>query len=296
MKLETALLFDWHFSPQGRQLSAQDIHPLFIPQLKITSALAAYFNLSYQFKQFLIFHALHDLKNKTVLEVGGSLPSEVVFQLFGVREYIDNESPEYVEAWNGEYITGGEGADFKRRSLTVKAEDLDNFLPGESVDFIFSVACFEHVYDLTRALRACHSIIKPNGILYSFFAPIYSFLTDGHHGVIPTNHENCEIVGLHLLKPIDQRNALVAKGLTDPKELQDFLGSVNFNRIPNRLRFEEYSQILTESPFYVLRLDEVAADYNISKRFPTECRAVRDSDPALGNIHTQGFRVVLTKL
>jgi hypothetical protein len=115
--LEFRLLFDWHFSPQGRQLSVQDIHPLFIPQLNITSALAKKFNLSYQFKQLLIFHALYDLKEKTILEVGGSLPSEVVFELFGVREYIDNESPEYVEAWNGEYITGGEGISFMRPQI-----------------------------------------------------------------------------------------------------------------------------------------------------------------------------------
>ena len=71
---------------------------------------------------------------------------------------------------------------------------------------------------------------------------------------------------------------------------------MNFDRRPNRLKYEDYSRILTESPFFVVSLDDVAANCNLSKRFPEEVARVRRSGGSVGNLHTQGFRVILQKV
>jgi len=297
LDLEFRLLFDWHFSPQGRQLSDSDTHPLFQFQRFLASTLGKSFNLDYQFYQFFIFHAMFDLRGKTILEVGGSLPNNMLFNLFEIKEYINNESPDYIEAESGESYSSKHGEHANRKTIIANAEDIDKQLPKDSVDAIFSVACFEHIYDLPAALRASHAITKPGGVLYSFFAPIYSYLTDGHHGVIPQHERFAETPwGLHLMSAADQRAFLQENGIVHPKEIQNFLGSVNFDRVPNRLLYEDYSKILTESPYYVVRLEDVAANYNISKRFPTETARTRKSNPSIGNIHSQGFRVILQKI
>ena len=295
--LEFRLLFDWHFSPQGRQLNNSDAHPLFQFQRFLAGTLGKIFNLDYQFYQFFIFHAMFDMRGKSILEVGGSLPNNMLFDLFEIKEYINNESPDYIEAESGESYSSKHGEHPNRKTIIANAEDIDRKLPYNSVDAIFSVACFEHIYDLPAALRACHAVTKQGGVLYSFFAPIYSYLTDGHHGVIPQHERFAETPwGLHLMSAADQRVFLQENGIIHPKEIQDFLGSVNFDRVPNRLLYEDYSKILTESPYYVVRLEDVAANYNISKRLPMETARIRKSNSNIGNIHSQGFRVVLQKL
>lgn len=295
--IEFRLLFDWHFSPQGRQLTDEETHPLFQFQRAIAYSLGKQFSLDYQFLQFFIFHAMNDMRGKKILEIGGSLPNAMLFDLFEVAEYINNESPDYIQAESGDSYSSRHGEHPYRTTVIVNAEEIHNILDHNSIDAVFSVACFEHIYDLDLALQSCYKVTKKGGILYSFFAPIYSYLTDGHHGVIPQHPRFSETPwGLHLLTPQDQRKFLQHNGIQNPKEIQEFLGSVNFDRVPNRLKFEDYSRILTESPYYVVKLDEVAPNHNISKRFPSETRRVRNSNPGIKNLHSQGFRVVLQKL
>ena len=238
-----------------------------------------------------------NVKGKTLLEIGGSLPNQMIFNLFGVESYVNTESPDYIEADDDQNYTDRHGKHEKRTTILLNAEDIRQQLAPESFDLIFSVACFEHIYDLEAALRACFYTQKSGGFLYSFFAPIYSYLTDGHHDVIPEHSPFKETPwGLHLLNHGDQRRFLQHANIVEPKEIQALLGAVNFDRIPNRLYYEDYSQILTESPYYVVRLDDVAPNYNISKLHSVETERVRKSNLAVKNLHSQGFRVLLQKL
>jgi len=295
--LEFRLLFDWHFSPAGKQLQKHEVHDLFDFQRHIASALGRIYNLDYQFWQFFVFHTMCNTKGKALLEIGGSLPNEMLFDLFEVYSYTNTESPDYIIADNGRSYSNRHGDHQRRKTIFCNAEDLEHEVPRDSIDMIFSVACFEHIYNLEYALRACHTVQKGGGFLYSFFAPIYSYLTDGHHGAIPSHAVFQETPwGLHLLSPEDQRAYLQDSGLTNPREIQEFLGSVNFDRIPNRLYYEEYSRILTESPYYVMRLDDAAPNFNISKSHPNEVARVRRSNRRVHNLSSQGFRVLLQKL
>lgn len=297
--LEFKLLFDWHFSPKGKILRDKEINQLFRFQFEIVSRLCSYFKLDYQLLQLFIFHTMYNLNSKTLLEIGGSLPEELVCDIFGVSDYINTESPDYIAADGNKSYSSKHSSSQKltKKTLYINAEELCKELKSDNIERIFSVACFEHIYNLELALKQCYSITTNNGILYSFFSPIYSYLTDGHHGVIPS-HNKFERTpwGLHLLKSSDQRIFLEEKGISDPSEIQQILGSINFNRIPNRLLYEDYVRILTESDYYVINLDEVAPNYNIHKIHPKEVAAVRKSNPMVNNLSTQGFRVILVKI
>jgi SAM-dependent methyltransferase len=296
--IEFRLLFDWHFSPQGKQLQKHETHELFEFQRMLAATLGKHcFNLDYQFWQFYIFHAMVNVKGKSLLEIGGSLPNEMIFDLFGVESYVNTESPDYIEADNDNKYTDRHRKHDRRATIYLNAEDIDQQLAPESFDLIFSVACFEHIYDLEAALQACFSTQKRGGVLYSFFSPIYSYLTDGHHDVIPKHSAFPETPwGLHLLNHSDQRKFLQNANIAGPKEIQEFLGAINFDRIPNRLYYEDYSRILTESPYHVIRLEDAAPDYNISKRHASEVERVRKSNLLVKNLHSQGFRVILQKI
>ena len=259
-------------------------------------ALNQEYKLDYQIQHLIVLHAYTDLKGKTLLEIGGALPNELLFNLFDVENYINLESPDYIDAEHGNTYNSKFGLHERKKTIFKNAEDIDSDIEDNSIDIIFSTACFEHIYDLKGALNSCYKVSKKDGFLYSFFAPIYSYLSTGSHGVIPLHpllkDNTC---GLHLLRLHDQRQFLISHGVNDPDELQTFLGAVNFNRIPNRLYYEDYIQILTESPYHVIKLDDASPDFNISKRYPEEVARVRESNPKLGNLHSQGFRAFLRK-
>ena len=297
------LLFDWHWDLSrniGRSwFKTPTIHtedPLYTKQIQlIASAGDQLHNLGYQYQELIQFHARCDLRGKSLLEIGGSLPNDLLFEYLGVESYINIESPDYIEAESGSAYSAKHGDHERRQTIFCNAEEIDTKVTPGSIDNIFSVACFEHIYDLPSALEACHTCSKKGGTLFSFFAPIYSRIDEGDHGVIPQHKKFPEKpIGLHLLSSEDQRKKLINAGITDPKEIQDFLGRVNFNRVPNRLLYEDYERICTESPYFVLELDRQDA-YNISKTLPRQFAEVRSSNTQIQNMMTHGFRIHLMK-
>ena len=154
----------------------------------------------------------------------------------------------------------------------------------------------EETIDLDKALNVCHKITRAGGKLYSFFAPIYSYLTEGDHGVIPTHQAfKCAPYGLHLFSHQEQRQYLIEQGIENPDEIEEILTSINFNRIPNRLYYEDYCRILTESPYTVVSLDEIASNYDIVKEHQHSIKRIRASNPKASNMYTMGIRSILTK-
>ncbi|WP_137024422.1 class I SAM-dependent methyltransferase [Synechococcus sp. N19] len=303
------LLFDWHWNlalKQGRAgVRLPSVHlevSIFTKQVELIQAVGEYFyHLTYQYRELILFHARTNVRNKSLLEIGGSLPNDLLFDHLGVRSYINIESPDYIDARSsidmslGGTITSKHGEHERRRTIFCNAEDIGEHVLPESIDHIFSVACFEHIYDLPAALQACYACNKFGGTLYSYFAPIYSCIT-GDHGSIPTHDKFQEKPhGLHLLTPVDQRKKLIKAGIKDPMEIQNFLGKVNFDRVPNRLLYDDYERICTESLYYVLELDR-QDDYNLSKVFPRQFAEVRRSNLNINNMMTSGFRINLLKL
>ena len=298
------LLFDWHwdiYTMTGRagisskHISTED--PIYTKQVKMISVVGKQlYKLDYQFRELIIYHARYELKNKSLLEIGGSLPNELLFDHIGIESYINIESPDYIESKYGSMYSSRHGNHERKQTIFCNAEDINTKVKQESIDSIFSVACFEHIYDLSAALESCHACSKKGGALFSFFAPIYSHIVEGDHGVIGKHEQFPEKpIGLHLLSSKDQRKRLIKAGITDPQEIQNFLGRVNFDRVPNRLLYEDYERICTESPYFVLELDR-QEEFNISKRLPEEFAEVRKSNAHINNMMATGFRIYLLKV
>ncbi len=296
------LLFNWHYDLKyswGEAGSKNTNHnlesPLFSKQIEIIDRFSHSLNSNYQVRELIYYHARVNLKGKKLLEVGGVSPNQLLFDLFGVYEYTNIESPDYINEKDGINYSDKFKPHDKKKTIFCNAEELNLNLEKESQDLIFSVACFEHIYDLEKALHSCWECLSSNSYLYSYFAPIYSQLNQGDHGVIPEHKSfKQKPIGLHLLSQSDQRKKLIEAGITNPKEIQSFLANVNFNRIPNRLHYEDYERILTESPFWVMELKRLDW-FNISKAYTSNVKEIRKSNPSVGNVMTMGFRTLLLK-
>ncbi|MBA2707458.1 MAG: methyltransferase domain-containing protein [Gemmatimonadaceae bacterium] len=66
----------------------------------------------------------------------------------------------------------------KIQMLGVDARSLP--FPESSFDMAVSLSVFEHVFDLSAVLEKCHRVLKPGGVLYPEFGPIWSS-SWGHH-------------------------------------------------------------------------------------------------------------------
>jgi hypothetical protein len=154
------------------------------------------FNLSYHVNFAHICQQLVGFENKDVLEVGGSLPPDFVFDYLGVKSWTGIETPDYeksLEETGGITHTGTIIKDIKNISnckfnnqpegkYKFYLENIED-LPEEyynQYDLIFSIATFEHIHKLPLALDKMFLALKPGGKLFSMFAPIWSAY-DGHH-------------------------------------------------------------------------------------------------------------------
>ena len=103
------LLFDWHWDLNlntGRSwlktpaISTKD--PIYQKQIDlICSAGNQMHNLGYQYQELIKCHARCDLREKSLLEIGGSLPNDLLFDILGIKSYVNIESPDYIEADSG---------------------------------------------------------------------------------------------------------------------------------------------------------------------------------------------------
>ncbi len=305
------LLFDWHidlFLANGRaSWRIKDINNAIVDSYEDTR-FTKQISLIYQYgekhcnkngchyRELIAFHARNNLKGHKLLEIGGVTPNNIIFDQLKISLYTNIESPDYIHAEDGDSYSMGSKSHRHKTTLLCNAEELTERCKESSFDSIFSVACFEHIYDLPKALNACYRVLKKGGSLYTFFAPIYSHPIEGDHGVLQ-NHPLLSGIptGFHLLAKDDQRKKLVNAGINNPNEIEIYLGRVNFNRIPNRLLYEDYEKILTESPFHVLELSR-QENFNLSKSHEELFKEIRSSNRPKGNLMTMGFRAHLIKI
>ena len=129
--------------------------------------------LPYQIQTVKAFTQLLPYGTKDILEIGSDIGGEVVSALAektGVNVVGINPSPEFPKLVNPK----------KRKTCFLRMDGRSMSFPDNSFDAILSVATMEHVKDLDVFMNEVSRVIKPKGVFFAEFSPIWSSAL-GHH-------------------------------------------------------------------------------------------------------------------
>lgn len=204
------------------------------------------------------FRSRLSLAGKSILEIGADRDLKLLrqFQSEGATACLGlNSDP---AMFQGRSELQDSGIRLLRGDATAMPFD------DQSVDAIFSVATFEHILDMPRALREMHRVLRPAGIVYSNFGPIWSS-GKGHHvraraGELLAWHADPKLNPLPdychlLLQPDELRVAL--RGRVDARLEQPIVEGVYSDTGINRLFHHDYLREFEASP---LRIEHLGAE------------------------------------
>jgi SAM-dependent methyltransferase len=253
--------------------------PEFAPSDADLAVLRKSFGLSYHVGYAAKAAEAVGFVGKRVLEIGGSLPPEFVRDHLGAEQWTGVEELSYWrEVQKGghknygplgkEYVKHlGEAtpADVAGNAYLLLDGAIENAPASlnEQFDLAFSIACFEHLSRLPKALSAAYRMLKPGGKLFAMFSPIWSS-HDGHHLPVITDaagqtfvfNKNCPIPpwGHLVCTPSEMFEFLLSK--TDPTAAEEMVYYVYHAPNINRLFAEDYVRYVGLSPFRTLALVE----------------------------------------
>ena len=208
-------------------------------------------------KRFLQFANIH---HRSLLEIGADdaiLLSQFVLKGmrrgFGVNNwYWDHKTIKTVKVSEQIILSYGDIRD----------------LPLEDGDFdlIFSVAAFEHIHELDVALKEMYRLLKPGGLVYSHFGPLWSsgighhlfFERKGQWHRFTEEESTLPILGNyeHLLFDREQMT-LKLQTRWEPKDVDCFIYELYDNPHINRYMYADYLRMFDASPFQVIHLQNV---------------------------------------
>lgn len=145
-------------------------------------------------------------------------------------------------------------------------------LPDGSVDGVFSSSAFEHIPDIPAVLQEMHRILKPGGLLYSHFGPLWS-TSYGHHlwvqdgARVLTYHDVLLPPWCHLLS--DEATVRDLLHREHGADLAERMARFVFRSDEqNQLHFDDHVRLVEESPFEVVFLKGYDAA-NLAAKYPT---------------------------
>lgn len=244
------------------------------------------------------------LDGKLILEVGCSygdicrvLSREPIRKIIGIDLVLTKDF--YFDQLDDAASSDGfHGGEVVRKRYELRERDIrDTGFDTEIFDMVISDATIEHIDGFDRALREIHRILKPGGMLYARWSPIWS-AADGHHfwhwfkslrGFGDRNYEPLEIPPWgHLLMCRQEmfdyirrvKNEEVAAFACERIYAAGFL---------NRLLPGDYVAMIGESPFEVVTLERLkgaAPPPEVLKALPS----ISSED-----LQTSGFELLLRK-
>jgi SAM-dependent methyltransferase len=246
---------------------------------------------------FADFVSRVELSGAVVAEIGGAFPSALI-ESHGVAKWYSIDPNR----------SGGTSASGVHEVLAVRAEETP--LPDASADAVFSSNAFQFL-DVAATLAQVRRILRPGGLLYAHFGPIWSGV-DGHQLEYVSYHgrdlafwrDTLLPPWAHLAYQREELRTLLRTGL--PADLADLLvHHVHDSDVINRLFFEDYVAAALASGLQWVEIGASAhLDYDIAAPSldPALLRDVRPGELAatvsrrLGR-HTQiGIRDVLMVL
>ena len=130
-----------------------------------------------------------------------------------------------------------------------------------SFDVAVSFACFEHIHELPAALLAIYRALRPGGVLFAMFSPIWS-AHDGHH--LPEIKDKSGARFYFKSSPIPPWGHLLLrppamvqflKGKTDTETAHKLTYYIYQAQNINRLYTEDYVNFVRQSPFLIERME-----------------------------------------
>ena len=232
-------------------------------------------------RRFYDCQTICDFRGKHVLEVGGQLP----------RSFVEVARP---ASWTAlDLNVPADDSDLFYKAIQANAADMP--LPDSSVSLIFSSSAFEHIADLGGALREMHRVLRPHGLVYSEFSPIWS-AADGHllRGAVRKTLQDAGLWPLppwaHLTMTRGEMRSFLAAALR-AKELRTVERWLYRRDSLNRLFYEDYNYLFHNSPLSVLRLDFGSGPPPDEKIL----RLLHKRQPGRSNFHVRRIKVILSK-
>ena len=245
-----------------------------------TSALTPYQTLA--FRRFRDRCLAPDPRANDVLELGSDVRMALLDEIagLGVRSAIGvNPSP---SLWQDRVETELRSP---RGGRLLKGDARRLAFPDQSFDRVFSVAALEHILELPVALAEMRRVLRPGGMVYASFGPIWSG-AKGHHinaraGDVVLHHADPRRNPLpdfsHLLLSPDEMRAAIAR--THGKEMGDAVVEWIWRSSDiNRLFFHEYLRAFAASGLELVSLvpavDPVPPELEriLRFRYPDETR------------------------
>ena len=261
-------------------IDSMGLHPAApAPDSERVRVLQQTYALSYHVPFLSLADRVVGLRDKQVLEVGGSLPPGLVLGEFGARGWLAVEEMDY---WNETlstgHVLGTPPAEHAGRSRLRDAdtavlgthhvcrgriEDLPKSLEA-AFDLVFSIAAFEHISMLPLALERMHAALRPGGKVFSLFSPVWS-AHDGHH--LPEiedavgrryNFGSSPIPpwGHLLMRPMELLDHLLAEGCDRATAQQIIYFVYNSGHI-NRMFLDDHLEIVDRSPLRILQVSRL---------------------------------------
>lgn len=122
---------------------------------------------------FDIFCEAVNIAGKKILEIGGAVDPEKIGK-FRPNSWTSID----INARRFDECLGGRKLPVWYNAIVADATDMQ--FSSESFDIVYTTDCFEHVSDLDTVLQESYRVLKPGGMLFSKFAPIWSGPV-GHH-------------------------------------------------------------------------------------------------------------------
>jgi SAM-dependent methyltransferase len=268
-------------------------------------ALKAKYNLTYHVPFALEGQSRIDFRGKDVLEVGGSLPRGFVLDELGAKSWIGIEEFDYYTEIHKpsaiqptcrlEEVTSVDAlGDYA--ILSGRIEKLTPIF-FTRFDAIFSIAAFEHIDHMAAALDRMYDALRPGGMLFTMFSPIWSS-HDGHHlhrvvdakGTV-FDYSNCPIPAWGHLFLTPPQMFIYLLDHTDRDAAAEIVYQVYNSTGINRLFTEDYFAYFQESRFTIKTLEMI---------FPTQILeglkpVLEAKNPPYKHFENNGLLVVLEK-
>lgn len=218
--------------------------------------------LPYQLQMIKTFLKVLPRKTMDILEIGSDMDGEVAVELLrqtGARIIGINSSPEFPKSVS----SSGENVFFLRadgRSLPF----LDN-----SFDAVVSVATLEHVHGIDAFLKEVTRVLKPKGVFFTEYGPIWSSAR-GHHVYAVAGQKEARFwkpgknpipdYGHLLLTPDEMRKHLQSSPCTD-ELIGPIIQWIYYSESINRCNFEDYMKSFQKCP---LTIQHLSFEYDTS--------------------------------